>query len=163
VTRRGLVALPTGLLPCLALLRPPPINLLHDLFSPANRVGNCSDGCRNPLSAIVLRQLPRRQNCRHDSKHALSTFIHRAAPGRNLTQRLRWVTSLSLSLSYFVRLRTKLPIWGLDYGSSGAGKRTLAPSKNHWGDFTVKRDTWVGWEPTSLARATVAELWLTPC
>ena len=39
-----------------------PINLLHDLFSPLDRIGDGAHRGGNPRSAVVLRQLPR---CEH--------------------------------------------------------------------------------------------------
>src|ERR1035437_5324132 len=58
------------------LHRPPPINLLHDLLSPPDRICDGADGCRNTLSAVELCQLPRRQNARCDQQRTFSTLVH---------------------------------------------------------------------------------------
>jgi hypothetical protein len=39
-----------------------PINLLHALLSPPDRIGDGAHSCRNPLSAVVLCQLSGRKN-----------------------------------------------------------------------------------------------------
>lgn len=81
------------------------INLLHDAFCPADRVGNGCHGSRHPCSAVVLRELPCREDAGCYQQHALAPFVH-----------LR-----SLALSPCVRHSSK-PV------SSGASSRGSATS-----------------------------------
>jgi hypothetical protein len=53
-----------------------PINLLHDPLCPADSICNGSDGCRNPRSAVILCQLPCRENAGGNEQHALPALIH---------------------------------------------------------------------------------------
>ena len=65
------------------LRRVPPINLQHDLFSPAHAIRYGSYGSRNPRSAVVLRELPCRKDARGDQQHSFATFVH---PGKHTTR-----------------------------------------------------------------------------
>lgn len=56
--------------------RVPPINFLHDLFSPPDRVRDCGDGCGHALPTVILRQLPGCEDRRHDSDYALPALVH---------------------------------------------------------------------------------------
>jgi len=53
-----------------------PINLLHNPLCPADSICNGSYGCRNPRSAVVLRQFSCRKNACGDQQHALATLVH---------------------------------------------------------------------------------------
>ena len=53
-----------------------PINLIHDLLSPADRIGDGAHRGRNPCSAVVLRELSCREDAGGDQQHALATLVH---------------------------------------------------------------------------------------
>jgi hypothetical protein len=52
------------------------INFFHNPFCPADSICYGSYGCRNPRSAVVLRQLACCEDAGGDQKHALATFVH---------------------------------------------------------------------------------------
>jgi hypothetical protein len=63
----------------------------------------------------------------------------------NLTQRLRWVTSLSLSDSPFVRLQASTAYFrGVDDVSGGAGIRTLGGGYKSRGEVQTAEVGWCG-------------------
>jgi hypothetical protein len=89
----------------LVFRRPTPINLSQDFLSPPHPIGYGGHGRRNSFSAVVLCQLPCCQNRRSNQQHALATFIHeRGQRGGTSRNGCVGLPSLSLSLSYFVRL-----------------------------------------------------------
>ena len=67
--------------------RPPPINLLHNLLCPADRVGDGAHRRRNPLPAVILRQLPCGKDAGGDQEHALATFVHWEVPGSGISRK----------------------------------------------------------------------------
>ena len=60
------------------------INLLHDPLCPAHAIRYGSYGSGNPRSAVVLRQLPSREDTGGDQEHALATLIHFRSLARSL-------------------------------------------------------------------------------
>ena len=52
------------------------INLFHDPLCPPHGVGNGAYCGRNPCSAVVLRELPCREDAGGDQQHALATLVH---------------------------------------------------------------------------------------
>jgi hypothetical protein len=53
-----------------------PINLLHDLLSPADGIDNRARGGGNLLPSVVLRQLPRRKDTGGDQQHTFPALIN---------------------------------------------------------------------------------------
>jgi len=52
------------------------IDRLHDLLSPAHRVGDCADRRRNSFSAVKLGEFACCEDTRGNQENAFAAFVH---------------------------------------------------------------------------------------
>ena len=60
------------------LVRPTPINLVHDPFCPSDRIGYGADRSRNLRLTSIRSKFPRCENAGRNQEHALASLIHEA-------------------------------------------------------------------------------------
>jgi hypothetical protein len=88
-----------------------PINLLHYPFRPPDRIGNGAYRGRNLCSAVILRQLPCREDAGGDQQHALAAFLHFG----------------SVALSPCIRLEAKVQLIFASQPCEGSHEGSFAP------------------------------------